>query len=174
MATPTPDIPTGTPAWDLVPGDKQQQILDAAVSKNLVESGTPMELTLGGEASDQATLDRLTAAFPDARITHIYASTEAGVVFAVHDGREGFPADWLERPSQGAELRLQDGFLQIRTPNAMSGYVSDTGQPLLDDGWLSTADRCEVRGDRAVSLHTFSTRSGAVSFRCSLYAPSAT
>src|SRR5262249_399996 len=39
------------------------------------------QITLGGEAVDQSTLDRLRAAFPTARITHIYASTEAGVGF---------------------------------------------------------------------------------------------
>jgi acyl-CoA synthetase (AMP-forming)/AMP-acid ligase II len=111
------------------------------------------QITLGGEAADQATLDRLKAAFPEARITHIYASTEAGVVYAVHDGREGFPSAWLERPSQGVELRIRDGFLQIKTANAMRGYVtSESAQPLLDDGWLGTADRCEIRGDRVYVL----------------------
>ncbi len=106
------------------------------------------QITLGGEAADQATLDRLKAAFPEARITHIYASTEAGVVYAVHDGREGFPSAWLEQPSQGIELRIRDGFLQIKTANAMRGYVTESEQPLLGDGWLATADRCEIKGDR--------------------------
>ena len=114
------------------------------------------QITLGGEASDQATLDRLKAAFPDARITHIYASTEAGVVYAVHDGREGFPAAWLDDPDpralHGAQLRIRDGFLQIKTANAMAGYVTESEQPLLDDGWLSTADECAVEGDRVLML----------------------
>ncbi|MFN4184923.1 MAG: class I adenylate-forming enzyme family protein [Hyphomonas sp.] len=107
------------------------------------------QITLGGEAADQSTLDRIKRAFPEARITHIYASTEAGVVFSVHDGREGFPADWLESETQGVTMRVREGFLHIRTPNAMGGYVSDTAQPQLDDGWLATADRVEIRGDRA-------------------------
>lgn len=107
------------------------------------------QITLGGEAADQSTLDRIRKAFPDARITHIYASTEAGVVFSVHDGREGFPAEWIGAPTQGVELRVIDGFLNIRTPNAMGGYVSENAQPLKDDGWLVTADRVEIRGDRA-------------------------
>lgn len=107
------------------------------------------QITLGGEAADQSTLDRVRKAFPEARVTHIYASTEAGVVFSVHDGLEGFPAAWLDGPHQGVELRVRDGFLHIRTPNAMRQYVSDTPQPLQDDGWLATADRVEIRGDRA-------------------------
>lgn len=106
------------------------------------------QITLGGEAVDQATLDRIAAKFPEARITHIYASTEAGVVFAVHDGREGFPRAWLDGSIQGVELRVVDDLLQIRTPNAMKRYASSENQPLGDDGWLKTADLCEVTEDR--------------------------
>ena len=106
------------------------------------------QITLGGEAADQPTLDRIRRAFPDVRITHTYASTEAGVVYAVHDGLEGFPKKWLDEPPTGVQLRLSDGFLQIRTPNMMKGYVSDQAQPLLDDGWLATADLAVIDGDR--------------------------
>jgi acyl-CoA synthetase (AMP-forming)/AMP-acid ligase II len=109
----------------------------------------PLEqITLGGEAADQATLDRISRAFPGTRITHTYASTEAGVVYAVHDGLEGFPAVWLENPPAGVALRIKDGFLQIKTANMMAGYLSADTQPLLDDGWLSTADLVEIVGDR--------------------------
>jgi acyl-coenzyme A synthetase/AMP-(fatty) acid ligase len=57
------------------------------------EDGLPAlrQITIGGEAVDQATLDRLLNAFPAARLSHIYASTEAGSLFAVNDGRAGFP-----------------------------------------------------------------------------------
>lgn len=106
------------------------------------------QVTLGGEGADQTILDRLRHHFPDARITHTYASTEAGVVFAVHDGIAGFPAAWLEHPVQGVELRLRDGYLHIRTAARMQGYASDHTQPLLEDGWLATTDRCVVEGDR--------------------------
>jgi acyl-coenzyme A synthetase/AMP-(fatty) acid ligase len=105
---------------------------------------------MGGEAADQATLDRVKAAFPNARITHTYASTEAGVVFAVHDGREGFPVSFLQQSAHGIQLRIRDGFLEIKTPDKMQGYVSDTAQPVLDDGWLTTSDRCDVVGDRVI------------------------
>lgn len=108
------------------------------------------QVTLGGEGADQATLDRLKKAFPRARLTHTYASTEGGVVYAVHDGLEGFPAAWLERPNQGAQLRIRDGFLQIQSQHAMSGYLGQSAQPLLEDGWLATADRAEIIGDRVL------------------------
>ena len=51
------------------------------------------QITIGGETVDQALLDRLAERFPNARVTHIYASTEAGALFSVKDRRAGFPAD---------------------------------------------------------------------------------
>src|ERR1700761_6444601 len=56
---------------------------------------TPRYVRLSGEIADQAVLDGLKAAFPDSSVGHAYASTEAGVGFAVNDGFEGFPADHL-------------------------------------------------------------------------------
>jgi acyl-CoA synthetase (AMP-forming)/AMP-acid ligase II len=85
-------------------------------------------------------------------VTHVYASTEAGVVFAVHDGKAGFPVEWLEKEGQGTQVRIRDGYLQIKTPNAMRGYVTQNEQPLQDDGWLTTADLTEIRGDRVFIL----------------------
>ena len=53
---------------------------------------SPRYVRLSGEIADQAVLDGLSRAFPAASIGHAYASTEAGVGFAVNDGLEGFPA----------------------------------------------------------------------------------
>ena len=67
-------------------------------------------LTLGGEASDQTLLDILRMRFPDAALRHIYATTEAGTVFSVRDGKAGFPRDWLS-----GDLTLTDrGTLAVR------------------------------------------------------------
>jgi acyl-CoA synthetase (AMP-forming)/AMP-acid ligase II len=54
----------------------------------------PRYVQLSGEIADQAVLDGLATAFPNASIgyAYAYASTEASVGFAVNDGREGFPA----------------------------------------------------------------------------------
>ncbi|MCC6585149.1 MAG: long-chain fatty acid--CoA ligase [Bryobacterales bacterium] len=107
------------------------------------------QATLGGEAIDQPTLDRIHHAFPKARVTHIYASTEAGVVFSVNDGVAGFPAAWLDTTVQGVGLRVREGMLEVRTSRSMLGYVSEHAVPLTEDGWLRTFDRIEVDGDRA-------------------------
>lgn len=104
-------------------------------------------VTLGGEAVDQPLLDRLAARFPDARLRHIYASTEAGALFAVTDGRAGFPASWLETGVDGVGLRLRDGVLEVRSPRAMLGCADGNS---ADGDWLSTGDLVEVRGDRAL------------------------
>jgi len=100
------------------------------------------QVTLGGEPVDQPILDRLRALFPAARLTHIYASSEAGACVAVHDGREGFPAAWLHaaRPS-GLALRLRGERLEVRSPHAA---------PALRERWIDTGDVVERRDDRIV------------------------
>ena len=67
-------------------------------------------------------------------------------MFAVHDGREGFPSAWLEQPIQGVEVRIRDGLLQIRTPNLMRGY-RDRGAAAAARGRMA-ADGGQVRDRR--------------------------
>ncbi len=98
-------------------------------------------VTLGGEVADQPLLDRLAERFPDAKRRHIYASTEAGALFAVGDGQAGFPAAWLDGGIDGVGLRLRDGVLEVKSPRAMLGH---------DGGWLSTGDVVELRADRVL------------------------
>ena len=106
------------------------------------------QITIGGEAVDQKTLDRLRRAFPQARITHIYASTEAGALFSVDDGLAGFPAGWLDQPVSNVRLRIQDGELQVWSPRRMEGYASPHDNPFLEDGWLRTGDLVRLEGAR--------------------------
>lgn len=65
-------------------------------------------ITFGGEICEQSTLDLCHQLFPDAEIRHIYALTEAGIVFSVKDGKAGFPASWLGQSCDGWTLQLQD------------------------------------------------------------------
>lgn len=66
------------------------------------------QITFGGEWTNQQTLSLCREIFPDARITHIYASTELGDVCAISDGKAGFP-----RYKFGAHELLADGELVI-------------------------------------------------------------
>ena len=80
--------------------------------------------TLGGEAADQTVLDAVHDRFPEAHLRHIYATTEAGTVFSVGDGRAGFPRDWLK-----------DGELAISVDDTLTVGGRDTGDvvEILDD-----------------------------------------
>ena len=109
------------------------------------------QATLGGETVDQAILDRLRTSYPQASISHIYASTEAGAVFSVRDGRAGFPSAWLLEPVEGVALRLRDGLLEVRSERRMLGYLG-VGGASCEGGWIATRDRVEVKGDRAFFL----------------------
>jgi acyl-CoA synthetase (AMP-forming)/AMP-acid ligase II len=110
------------------------------------------QITLGGELVDQGLLDRLAVTFPNARITHIYATTELGKCFSVTDGQEGFPVSYLERRLPGdVELQISDGQLFVRSENRMLEYDplgSRLGSAAEPDGWTYTGDLVEVRGER--------------------------
>jgi acyl-coenzyme A synthetase/AMP-(fatty) acid ligase len=109
---------------------------------------SPRYVRLSGEIADQAVLDNLRHAFPNAGIGHAYASTEAGVAFEVTDGVAGFPASYVGEARDSVELKVADGSLHIRSPRAASRYVGGTA-PLVDpDGFVDTADMLELRGDR--------------------------
>jgi len=109
----------------------------------------PRYVRLSGEIADQAVLAGLTHAFPNASVGHAYASTEAGVGFAVNDGREGFPASLIGANRDGVEMKVVDGSLRIRSKRAARAYVGKTAAALTDaDGFVDTGDMVELRGDR--------------------------
>lgn len=106
------------------------------------------QITLGGEAVDQATLDALRSKFADTRLVHIYATTELGRCFSVTDGRAGFPIRFLDEPSpDGIEMQIDDGELVVRSANAMQRYDQGDATP-EHAGWFKTGDLVQVDGDR--------------------------
>ena len=108
----------------------------------------PAYVRLSGEIADQAVLDGLKAAFPDSSVGHAYASTEAGVGFAVNDGLEGFPADYLGNRN-GVEMKVVDGSLRIRSTRTAHAYIGRNATALTDDdGFVDSGDIVELRGDR--------------------------
>jgi acyl-CoA synthetase (AMP-forming)/AMP-acid ligase II len=109
---------------------------------------SPRYVRLSGEIADQAVLDGLAKAFPEASIGHAYASTEAGVGFAVDDGLEGFPAALLGS-RDGVDMKVEDGSLRIRSTRTAHAYVGRKAAELTDsDGFVDTGDMVELRGDR--------------------------
>jgi acyl-CoA synthetase (AMP-forming)/AMP-acid ligase II len=110
----------------------------------------PMEqITLGGEACDQALLDGLKRVFPRARVVHLYATSELGRCFSVKDGVAGFPAGYLQGQTEdGVSLKLEDGELHVRSANAMLAATRAPGDEAGEDGWVATGDLVEQKGDR--------------------------
>jgi len=95
-------------------------------------------IVLGGEAVDDILLERIKKRWPSASVRHIYASTEAGSVFSVNDGKAGFPTAWLNSGTSKVTLRITDGMLYVRSPFAS----------LTHNDWYATGDLVEVKGDR--------------------------
>jgi acyl-coenzyme A synthetase/AMP-(fatty) acid ligase len=112
------------------------------------------QVTLGGEAVPADLLERIKAAFPGARISQIYGSTESGTIMSVRDGEPGFPADALYSESNpDSKVRLRDGQIWVRATSAMLGYVGETdSDPSRSEveGWWPTGDLAEIVGDRVV------------------------
>jgi acyl-coenzyme A synthetase/AMP-(fatty) acid ligase len=110
------------------------------------------QVSLGGEIADDKILRTLRSKFFDARITHIYASTEAGVGFSVNDGRAGFPESYLANPPAGLSLRVVNGRLQLGNPGILPLYVG-TGRSFgTDDGWIDSGDSVRVENGRVYFL----------------------
>jgi acyl-coenzyme A synthetase/AMP-(fatty) acid ligase len=108
----------------------------------------PEYVRLSGEAVDQAILDNLRSAFPQARLVHAFASTEAGLAFEVPDGLAGFPADVLTNATK-IEMRIDDSILRIRSAGCARCYLGANAPVLKDaDGFVRTNDEVELEDGR--------------------------
>jgi acyl-coenzyme A synthetase/AMP-(fatty) acid ligase len=108
------------------------------------------QATLGGEVADAAILSAIATRFPDARVSHVYASTEAGASFAITDGLPGFPAAMLDGGAHGPQLRIRDGRLLIRSQPHRSTYVGSDIAFADADGFVDTGDMVDIVGDRCL------------------------
>jgi acyl-CoA synthetase (AMP-forming)/AMP-acid ligase II len=105
------------------------------------------QITLGGEIVDQSILDMLAKHFPSARITHIYASTEAGVGFAVRDRIAGFPADYLSKSPSGIAMHIDElNHLWFEVNLLDSTPVGSANR------WIDSGDVVEKKLDRIYFL----------------------
>lgn len=157
----------GHPGQDLVVVDPAQldTWVDAAVEHQVTAaSGTPTfwrqtvmahreklarvplrQISLGGEPVDQAILDQLRDFFPEARISWIYASSEVGASIVVHDGKAGFPVEWLDRASPDRPtISVDDGELVITSPHhgiGLDGAVRTGDAVVEEDGRILITGR---------------------------------
>ncbi|MFD4323195.1 AMP-binding protein [Nocardioides sp. NPDC058538] len=164
----------GVPGQDLVlvdPADLDDWVAPALEHGITAVSGTPTfwrrtlmrhgaelqklpleQVTLGGEPVDQAVLTQLREAFPDARVSWIYASSEVGASIVVHDGRAGFPTEWLDRDVPGRpRLSVVDGELVITSPHhgtdasgaELTGAVRTGDAVRIEDGRVLVTGRLD-------------------------------
>jgi acyl-coenzyme A synthetase/AMP-(fatty) acid ligase len=120
-----------------------------ALMSPLARKIAPQYVRLSGEIADQAILDHLRAFYPEARVAHAFASTEAGVAFDVGDGLAGFPASLIGRQGADVEMKVEDGSLRIRSARTATRYLGSQGEALTDlEGFVDTGDMLELRGDR--------------------------
>jgi acyl-coenzyme A synthetase/AMP-(fatty) acid ligase len=120
----------------------------------------PRYVRLSGEIADQTVLDNLAAIYPQARVGHAYASTEAGVGFDVNDGLAGFPATLLGGLPSGVDMKVEDGTLRVRSRRTALRYLGDGAPALADrDGFVDTGDMVELRDGR---YHFLGRRNGVI------------
>ena len=90
-------------------------------------------ITSGGEKFDSNTSGQLLAAFPNAKLTNVYASTEAGTLFA-SDGE-----NFVVKPSIRDLVKVVDNVLFIH-----KSLLGESESIQFDKGWYNTGDIVEV------------------------------
>jgi acyl-coenzyme A synthetase/AMP-(fatty) acid ligase len=119
-----------------------------ALMSPLVHRMAPDYIRLSGEIADQALLDQLRAFYPQASISHAFASTEAGVAFDIKDALSGLHPDVIKH-TPGVEMKIEYQTLRIRSDRTANRYLNHECRPLKDeDGFVDTGDVLELRGDR--------------------------
>lgn len=113
-------------------------------------TNTVKSITLGGEVVDQALIDDLKNKFPNAKIIHIYASTEMGSRIEVKDEQAGFSLSTINNK----DIRIFEGEIQLKpSERSMLSYL---GKKNLAEGdaesWISTGDLVEVNEGRVYFL----------------------
>lgn len=125
-------------------------------SANLIQ---PEYIRLSGEIADQAILNNLKAFYPQARIVHAFASTEAGVAFEVADGIAGFPESVIEQ-TPNVEMKVANGTLWIRSTRTATRYLGDHPPVLKStEGFVDTGDLIDLRNGR---YHFVGRRDGVI------------
>jgi acyl-coenzyme A synthetase/AMP-(fatty) acid ligase len=110
---------------------------------------SPEYVRLSGEVADQTVLDSLRAAYPEARIAHAFASTEAGVAFDVNDGLAGFPEKLIGNSAGAIAMKVQNGTLWIRSQRTAARYLGSATAPIAAaDGYVDTGDLVELTDGR--------------------------
>ena len=113
-------------------------------------------LAYGGAAMPPATLRRLRARLPHARLVNCYGLSEATSIthYLPDDMRDG-RLQAVGIPAPGTLDRLSDASeLEVRSPTVMAGYWNNPAATAakLRDGWLRTGDCAERSPDGVITI----------------------
>ncbi len=107
-------------------------------------------ISVGSAPLSETLIEQVRRAFPNARISNGYGTTEAGAgMFGAHPDGIPVPSLSLGHAQPHVEVRLVDGpgagegVLEVRTPAAMTGYLNlpgKTAEKMDPDGWINTGD----------------------------------
>ena len=120
-----------------------RKILMSPQSRNLVLR----QITLGGEIVDQSIINALDKHFSNAKIAHIYASTEAGVGFSVTDKLAGFPEHFLTEGPQNVSLKVVENRLFIKSEKTANRQLNNPHLKDHDD-YVDTGDMLSYDNNR--------------------------
>lgn len=100
-------------------------------------------ITYGTEVMPEATLKKVREVFVNCQIKQTYGLSELGVL---RSKSENDSSVWLKVGGDGFEVKIVDNILWIRSEANMIGYLN-APQPFDEEGWMSTQDEVEVRGE---------------------------
>ncbi len=100
-------------------------------------------ITYGTEVMLPATLQKVSSAFPNARLKQTYGLSELGVLRSTSARDDSV---WVRVGGEGFETKVVDGVLWVRSAANMVGYLNAT-TPIDADGWMCTEDQVEVDGE---------------------------
>jgi acyl-CoA synthetase (AMP-forming)/AMP-acid ligase II len=109
-------------------------------------------ITLGGEISDENILVALKNKFKNIKLTHIYASTEVGVGFAVTDGKAGFPYNYVKNGIGDIQLKINENSLLFINPGKKTQNYIAIDSMYTNDGYINTGDLVKIEKDRVYFL----------------------
>ena len=100
-----------------------------------------IRLTCGGEKFDSKTLAELTKMFPNAKITNVYASTEAGTLFASKEDL------FVVKDAFANSVKIKNNELLLH-----KSLLGQSQQINLDNDWYNTGDLVEIISENPLSF----------------------
>jgi acyl-coenzyme A synthetase/AMP-(fatty) acid ligase len=109
---------------------------------------TVKQITFGGEKSDKLLHQKVSEVFPDAKIRNVYASTEAGALFASRDDGFVIPIGLTDK------IKIEDGELIIHKSLLGNSSVFSHENP-----WYATGDMVEILNEQKQIFRIISRKS---------------